>query len=187
MKTPLFLLSFLFLLSITSCELIDEAIPDVDTSYSETFFVDIGSNSGQSSKILVDITDSDEYNDFKENIKGFEITAVKYQVLNYNAPADMYFNGTITVISADDSETLTSGTVRNIPLSTIAGDGKEYDVTSEAPGIQKIEEWLDSPGSFYVMLQYNLVDSTGNPYPTEGKGYSFDLKIIYEVTVETGA
>ncbi|MGC9344706.1 MAG: hypothetical protein ACP5E3_18510, partial [Bacteroidales bacterium] len=135
------------------------------------------------------VTESEDYQDFEDNINGFEINKIMFQILDYDQPqnpADLYFEGEVKATSIDGSDNATVGTISRIQLSAFAGDDVRHQVNSVANGVDKIVDWLDSPGQFTAYLIYELTDAAGNPYPTEGKGINFDVKVIYDVTVDTG-
>ncbi len=174
-------------LGLGSCDLLDNLIPDVDTTFSKTFFIDIGSPSGAEGPALIDVKDSEDYEDYEENIKGFEINDVKFEISNYFGPEDMYFRATIKAVSPGADNTVTVGTIESFLLNEYADDGMEHNVTEVTEGLDQIIEWLDAPGQFELYVTYELIDEMGNLYDTQGKNYSLDLKLIYYVTVITGA
>src|SRR6056297_3807195 len=80
-------------LGLGSCDLLDDIIPDVDTTFSKTFYIDIGSPEGEEGPETIDVNDSEDYEDFEDNIDGFEINDIKFEISNYDGPEDMYFRG----------------------------------------------------------------------------------------------
>lgn len=175
------------LLGFSSCSIIDSLIPDVNTEYSITFPVEIGDNSGSTEPDSVDVTDSEDYNDFKDNIDGYEIQKILFQIRNFNAPADMFFEGQLLATSIDGTENATVGTIERFRLSEYADDIVEHQVTKVATGVKKVVSWLDSPGKFLAEMSYQLTDESGQPYEIpEESNYFFDVKIIYKVKVKTG-
>lgn len=174
-------------LGFGSCGLLDDLIPDVDTTFSKTFYIDIDSPSGEEGPETIDVNDSEDYEDFEDNIDGFEINDIKFEIFNYDGPDDLYFRGNIMAVSTDGSESVIAGTIENFLLSNYADDGMEHQVIEVTEGLDQIIDWLDSPGNFDLYVSYELVDSMGNLYDTEGMNYSLDLKLIYYVTVLTGA
>lgn len=188
MKAKLFILCAMVAVSISSCDLLNDLIPDVDTSYSKTFLVDIGTNSGETDVELIDVTTSDEYNDFKDNIKGFTINKITYQVLDNNTPDDMQMSGSIVCSNIDGTESVSVGLISPVSIKAVADSGSEYDAENVAEGINKVTSWLDDPGKFNMKTSYSLRLDTGAGYPLTGEeNYSFSLKIKVYVTVLTGA
>jgi hypothetical protein len=186
MKKLNLIFAALMVLVLGSCGLISNLIPDIDTTFSKSFNINIDSPSGEEGPEMVDVTDSEDFEDFENNIDGFDVNDIKFQLNNYNGPDDMYFRGTLTAVSEDGNTTVEAGIIQEFLLSDYANDGIEHDVTEVLEGLEQIEEWLDAPGKFAVYISYELTDGTGNLYETEGMNYNLDLKIIYYVTVETG-
>jgi hypothetical protein len=171
-------------IGLGSCGLISDLIPDVDTTFSKVFPIDIGDPQGKEGPLLVDLTDSEDYKDFEGNIDGFEVNDVKFEIFNYKAPADMYFSGVVEAVH--DGKSVDAGTIERFLLSSVADDGNEYPVTKVVEGLDQIVDWLDSPGKFDLYVKYSLTDEVGDAYKTEGMGYRFDIRITYYVTVKTG-
>jgi hypothetical protein len=181
-------LFFLFLiLSFASCDLVNELIPDVNTDFTKPFQIQIFSNNGESQNQMVDVTTSSEYNNFKSNIGGFEITKITYKIKNFNAPEDMYFNGTVICSNEEASETYTIGTMKNESLSELAATGLENNMTLTNENITKIIGWLESPGRFNVRSGYALSKQDGTPYGINGTnaGSNFEFVVKFYVTVKT--
>lgn len=173
---------------LMSCGLFDELIPDVDTTYTSQFVVSILSNEGVTVMDNVDVTDSQDYEDFKDNIKGYKITKITYSVVQANVPDDMYLSGLIKCYSSDEQEVVSVGTIEPVKLFDIIDISDEQDVTQLNEGIAKVLDWLDAPGNFKMNAAYSLKDATGGAYPILGdEGYGFTLKLKFYVTVETGA
>ena len=174
------------LVFFSSCGLISDLIPDVDTTFEKIIPVDIEDNSGYTDADTIDLESSGDYSEFEGNIDGFKINEIRFDILNYNVPPDMYFTATIHAISEDGTESVIPGKISSSLLRSLAEDEKENEVEEISEGLDKVIEWLDSPGRFIVKLSYELKDASGNPYPVEGEGYRFDIKIIFDVTVITG-
>lgn len=177
----------LIIAGLTSCDLLDELIPDVETDYERNFHISITDNSGFTELELIDVASSEDYAEFQDNINGYEITSIVISVTAYNGPEDMYFNGTIL---ARDTTLTVSVDVADIPhtnISTLLASESEFDVEEIAEGIDQVINWLDDPGKFYAQASYNLTDAMGEPYPVSDEDYSIDLMVKYYVTVITGA
>lgn len=185
MKKIYTLLTIVTFVGISSCGLISDLIPDVETEFSQTYTVRVGDNSNETDPKTIDVTSSEEYEDFKNNIEGFTIDEIVFQILNYHAPADLYFDGEIEA-SIEGETPVTAGTINRVQLKPIADSMEEYEIVQYVDNIQQLVDWLDSPGQFTATLKYNLTNAAGNPYLTEDQGYNFQVKVIYRVTVETG-
>jgi len=175
------------LLLLPGCSLFDSLIPDVDTDYSKTFTVHITNSSGYTVSTLVDVTSSSDYNDFKDHIDGFTINKITWQISDYQAPDDMYFNGTVNAWDVDSTKSFHVADIRKVKLANVVSAGEQDNVDEISAGTDLIAGWLNSPGRFYFDAGYELTDSSGKPYMVEGKNYSFKMTLTYYVTVKTGS
>jgi hypothetical protein len=188
MKTILTVLLSTLVLSFSSCDLINELIPDIDTDFSKTFKIQIITNSGESDEEIIDVTTSEEYDDFKDNIEKFEYRKTTYLVKNANVPNDMYFNGNIVCSDEEGKERLTVGSIENANIAEIASIGDEIKVIDAAnENIEKVLGWLDSLGKFKIQGVYNITNANGTPYFIDSKtsGSNFELEIKLYVTAKT--
>lgn len=173
---------------LISCGLFDNLIPDVDTTYTSSFVVSIVSNEGETLMDEINITDSQEYEDFKDNINGYKITKITYSVVQANIPDDMYLSGTVKCYSTDEQEVVSVGTIVPVKLFDIIDISDEQDVVQLNEGVTKVLGWLDAPGSFKMNAVYSLKNAAGGAYSISGtEDYGFTLKLKFYVTVETGA
>jgi len=174
-------------LGLCSCDAINDLIPDIDTDFTETFQIQIFTNSAESENQIVDVTSSAEFNDFKDKIGGFKLRKISYKVKNYNAPADMFFSGTVICSNEELTETYIIGAIDNANLSEQAESGHEIDLTIETENVEKVLSWLDSPGRFNLKTSYFLTKSDGTLYEINGDnaGSNFELEVKVYVTVKT--
>ena len=174
-------------LIISSCDTVNEAIPDIETDFPGTFQIQIFSNAGKSDDKLIDIRSSEAYNDFKGNIERFELRKITYEINNFNAPEDMYFTGSLVCSNEENTESYEAGTMNMVNLFSLAEAGLEYDVNLLADNADKILAWLDSPGRFYIKSDYFITNSDNTPYVIDGNnaGSNFELVIRLYVTVKT--
>jgi hypothetical protein len=186
MKKSYFILTIFSVVFLFSCGLISDLIPDVETDFTIKYPIGINSNSGSTDPDTVDVENSDEYNDFKNNIHGYTINEIRFQISDSNVPNDLYFKGTIIAESIDGSKSVTVGVIERMLLSSYSNDEIEHPVEEVVDGIDQMTVWLDSPGKFVAMVSYELTKADGSLYPVEGMNYRFNLKIIFDVTVETG-
>lgn len=186
MKKYLFGLLALSVFGLGSCGLISKLIPDIDTVLKKTLMVDINSSSGQTDGELVDVTSSDDYDDFKDRIGGYEVDKITYLVSNMNVPADMYLSGQIVASLEDGSSPVVIGTINNANLQDLLSAGDEVDITQVASGVDQVIDWLDSPGTFLISANFELKTSSGAAYGVTGsEGYGFDMEVKFYVTVIT--
>jgi len=182
-----FVVTLSFLLMIfTSCSLVNEIVPDVNTDYSKAIKVQIFTNSGESGDQIIDVSTSEQYNDFKNNIGGFELRKITYEINNVNTPEDMYFNGNVICSNEEKTEIYTIGSMEKGNLIALEAQG-EKKLASTAENVDKVLGWLDSPGRFKLKSSYILTNQDGSPYPINGliAGSNFELVIKLYVTVKT--
>ncbi len=179
-----FVVLLIFLMA--DCSLVDKLIPDVDTDFTQTFYVNIDENKGQTGTKNVDVTTMSDYEDFKGNIHGFELRKITYEIKDYDAPDDLYFTGTVNVWNADSTESFRAADIGMTNLSKIAGGGEQDNVDKIVKGTDKVMNWLESPGNFNMNAGYSLTDASGKPYTIPEKGYHFTLILKFYVTVITG-
>ncbi len=174
-------------LSFSSCDLLDELIPDIDTELSKSFQIQIYDNSGTTEPELIDVTTSEEYNDFKDNIEGFELRKVTYEVKNYNTPDDMYFSGDIICSNEENTESFVIGSMLKQNIASLSTTGGEIEVPYAAEAVDKVLAWLDSPGRFKLQAGYKFTNADDIPYVINGtnSGSNFELVIKFYVTVKT--
>lgn len=188
MNKNLLFISLVTVLGFNSCDLLDNLIPDVNTKFTETFTIQITESSGFTIAKTVNIADSEEYNNFKENIKGFEVTKITYEILNADVPNDMYFQGYLKCSEEVSGESATAGTIGRVRLSDIADTFTERDYNLDTNGINKIIKWLDDPGKFKYSAWYTLTNPSSNPYVIPGNSnYNFKLRIKFYIKVKTGS
>ena len=187
MNKNLLLFSIITMLSINSCDLLDNLIPDVNTKFTKTFTISVTENSGFTNDETVNIADSEEYNDFKENIKGFEVTKITYEILNADVPDNMYFQGSLKCSEEVSGESATAGTIGRINLSNISDTFTEREYELNTDGINLITGWLSDPGKFKYNAWYTLTNASSNPYVIpENSNYNFKLRIKFYIKVKTG-
>jgi hypothetical protein len=187
MKTFLTVMLTTLVLTFSSCDLINELIPDVDTTFPATFQIQIFANSGVSYPEIIDVTSSEDYNDFKDNIEGFELNKITYLIKNANVPDDMYCSGQIICSNEENTESYTIGSIARINISQAATVVEETEIPKAAENVDKILGWLDSPGKFIMKSDYSVTNADATPYVIDGlnAGSNFELEIKFYVTVKT--
>lgn len=178
------------LLLLSSCEVIDQLVPDVEKTITETFDVTIDANvaTGETEKIFVDVTDLDEYQDYKDNIKGYEINEITFEIINYNAPEDLYFTGNIVAFDDAESTFVTIGDLDPVSLKEAADAASEYPVYQGEDGFDQVLEWLEDPGNFNLKFTYNFQEEMGDDYTFEPEdfGSTFQFRVHFYMTILTG-
>jgi hypothetical protein len=186
-KKPYFLLIAILFFGVGSCNLADEAIPDVQTILAKTFQIKIFSNSGISAEQIVDISSSAEYNDFKNILDGYDLIKITYQVKNDNIPEDMYLTGEVICKNEEGNQQVTVGSITRVKISDVAEQATENDVNENFTDINKVLGWLENPGRFKLSSSYTLTDVQNSPYPiiSTVSGSNFELIIRFYLKVKT--
>ncbi len=179
-----------FLVMLTSCEMVNKAVPDVDTDVVKTFNVVIDTNltSGESDTTFVDITEYQEYEDYSDFITGYAIDRISFEITDYNAPEDLYFDGSIMLYDADGNIRYSLAELEAVDLSSLAADGTESDLTLNQEVIDQLLLWLDDPGAFGVNFLYGFKNSDGTDYnfSDEDAGSTFKVKVHFHLVLLTG-
>jgi hypothetical protein len=182
--TPLF--AFIFC-GFLSCHKTIEPKPVIEIRFSNSLKIQIRSNTGESATQLVDVTTSERYKDFKNNVEQFEISKITCLIKNYNAPDDMYFNGTLICSNEVETESYPIGSTKHINPSGLAAEGLEKEIAVSPENIDKVIAWLDSPGKFIIKSGYSLINADETPYIIDGSnsGSNFVMVVYLYVTVKT--
>ena len=173
------------LIGIQSC---DDILPDVNTKLAKTFTLTIATNSGTSIEEVMDISAANEYSDFKNTIKGYELEKITYKITNSNVPNDVYFTGSIICKKQDGTSPLTAASITKVNIAAAADSTSEIDVTENMADVNTILGWLESEGKFKVNSSFALVNAQNAPYTmtTAVIGKTFDLTLSFYITVKTG-
>ncbi len=173
------------LMLIPSCSLVNEIVPDIETDFTQETLIQFRSSTGESAEKLIDVTLSEDYNDFKNNIEKFEIRKITYQIINANIPEDMYLNGEVICSNEEKTETYIIGTITKGNLLELEAQG-EKNVNMAPENIGKVLEWMNSPGRFKLKSGYVLTKPDGSSYIITGDvSNNFVLVIKFYVKVIT--
>lgn len=172
-------------IGIQSC---DDLVPDVNTKLAKTFTITIAQNSGSSSEEIMDISAANEYKDFKNTVKGYELEKITYKIANSNVPNDVYFTGSIICKKQDGTSPLTAASITKVNIKAAADSTSEIDVTENMADVKTILGWLESEGKFKVNSSFALTNAQNTPYTMSAAiiGKSFDLTLSFYITVKTG-
>ncbi len=187
MKRVVIAIAGFFIFGLSSCGLVNDLVPDIDTDYSKTFQVRIFSNDAETESQVIDVSSSTEYKDFKNNIEGFELRKITYEIKNYNAPEDLYFSGEIVCSNEEETESFVIGRISKAKISDLADSGHENDLTEARENIGTVLSWLDNPGRLKIKTAYLLKDLNDKPYKINGlnSGSNFELIVKLYLTVKT--
>jgi len=183
-----FYIAFL-LVSLVGIQACDDILPDVNTKLSKTFTITLTqSNSGSSVEEIMDISAANEYNEFKNTVKGYELEKITYKVTNSNVPNDMYFTGSIICKKQDGTQPLTAASITKANIAAAADSTSEIDVTENMADVATILGWLESEGKFKVNSSFALTNAQNAPYTmtTAVIGKTFNLTLSFYIIVKTG-
>jgi hypothetical protein len=178
----------IFIMGIESCDqIVDSAVPDVNTTLSKSFQIKIYQSSGVSKEEIIDISSSNEYNSFKNLVKGYELSKITYQLKNDNVPADMYFSGMVICKNEDGTQPFTVGNITRVKISDLALSTNENQISENQIDINKVLGWLDNPGRFKVVSSYSVTNEQNAPYQITSTvaGSNFELIIRFYIVVKT--
>jgi hypothetical protein len=179
----------LLFVSFSSCEVLNQAVPDVDTSFEKTFQIKmIYSNEGTTEAQVVDITESDEYNDFRDNVDGFELKKISYKIQKCNIPEDMYFEGSVICYNEEETQSVSLGTTKKDKLLDLEKLNGEQQLKLEAgENISTVLSWIENPGKFKVRSGFSLTNELGVLYPIDfdSRGSNFEVVVKFYLSVKT--
>jgi hypothetical protein len=190
MKTIAYLSILVISLALTSCEMINNLIPDVEKTESETFpiYVDKNEPSGVTDTTIIDITTTDEYKEYKDRIKGYKVKWITAEIENYNGPDDLYFSGEIICFDDQGQTVVSAGKVTEISLKDMDDKDMEEKLYDGKEGYDQIVRWLKKPGKFNIRFEYKFTDAMGVDYnfTPEEIGANFTLKLNFRLVILTG-
>lgn len=177
-------------LAFTSCDGFGDLIPDVEKVVTETYNVTIDSNLSSAflDTVLIDVDDLGEYNSLGQYVKGYALTKITYEVLNYNAPEDLYFSAAITAFDTAGTTSVTVGEIASMNLFDVAALDSASVMQQDAGASDQLVAWLDDPGKFYISTELGYETSNGNPYEfsEEDFGSSFTVKVHFHLSISLG-
>jgi hypothetical protein len=177
----------LMLCVVSSCDVNKiDSVPDVKTSFSKEFLIQIYTSSGESKTLPVEVSSAPNYNDFKNDIVGFEINSITYKIKNNNAPLGMFLNGSVICSNDIETETYTIGSISNADLSALEASNTENAIEPSREYTDKVLSWLDSPGKFLAKSGYSFTQKDGTPFliSIDDRGKNFILAVTFHVTVK---
>lgn len=190
MKRLFFLPILAMFIGLSSCEVVNQLIPDVDEVFTQTYNVTINEDvpTGISDTTLIDVTSSEDFDDYSQYLSGYEITKVTYEIVDYDAPEDLYFSGSINAFDIDETTNVVLGSFASFNLADAASLGEESEVEQDADAVEQVISWLDNPGSFNLNFSYGFEDAQANTYvfAEEDFGSTFKVKVNFHVTILTG-
>jgi len=190
MKKLSILPAVILALSLNSCELVNQLIPDVEKPISNTYPIVIDSNTptGYTSEEFIDITAYEEYDQYAQYITGYAIEKVTFTIEEFDAPDDLYFEGKVVAFDEGEATVVEPASLSSVNLADLANEG-EQDLTGDESAIEQVVSWLEDPGSFNLRFEYSFENEDGTTYQFEEADYGsgFDLKITIYLVMITGA
>ncbi|MCB8995403.1 MAG: hypothetical protein H6538_07340 [Bacteroidales bacterium] len=187
MKIFSYILLSVILLGLASCNQQKDSAPSIDTDLSKVIKIQIFTDSGESADQVLDVSSASKYGDFKNATKGFELRKITYKVSNYNAPEDLFFDGTIICSNEENTESIIVGSIPKTSLSGIADNNTEYTIKDVPQEIEKVLAWLETPGRLKMKSGYRFLNADDSPYTINGlnAGSNFQLEIKFYVRALT--
>lgn len=183
---PLFAIFF----TLTSCELVNQLVPDVETKLVQTYLVTIDEDApaGVTDTSLIDIADYPEFQDYEQYVNGYSIDSIAYEILEYNAPDDLYFSASINAFDVDEVTEVTVGDIQSVSLLELSNETEPTLITQDEVAIDQLLSWLDDPGTFNVNCEFGFenMDGTDYSFAAEDIGSTFKIKVTFYLLINTG-
>jgi hypothetical protein len=190
MKKLLFLPLLSLMIIFSSCDLLNELIPDIEKDITKTFTITIEENvpAGVTDDIFIDVREYEEYQTYLQFIDGYAINKISYEILDFSAPEDLYFVGNVEAYESEVSSAVTLAQVASVNLSAVAALATEQEVAVDAAAVEQAIAWMTDPGSFNVRFAYELQQENGSEYvfTEEDFGSSFKVKVNISIAILTG-
>lgn len=178
------------LLAFTSCDGFGDLIPDVEKVVTETYNVTIDSDLPSSflDTVLIDVEDLGEYNSLGQYVKGYELTKITYEVLDFNAPEDLYFSASIIAFDTAGTTSVTVGEISSMNLSDVSALDSASVMEQDTEASDQLIDWLDDPGKFNIRTELGYENSEGNGYlfSEEDFGSTFTIKVHFHLSISLG-
>jgi hypothetical protein len=127
-----------------------------------------------SSVIVLDATTDSEINRYKNKIKGFTVSKIKYKIKNLTGNPSTFTNGKISFGAEGANSADVIANIASIDLVDANDNGTEFELAVDAAGVTKIQNYLKADKSVKIYLEGTLA-----PTPVY-----FDLQIYIDVKVE---
>ncbi len=164
-------------------------IPDFDDVVDEIFTINIDSDltTGFTQSDSLDLTQYDAYEKYKENFTSFEITEVTCEIVEFDAPEDLWFSGTIIAHDMDSTVSVVIAEFDTIHLHKVYNDSVEVDLIEDQAGLSQVSAWMEDPGKFNYHIEYEFVNEDTTPYIFKEEDYGdyFKIKLNFAVLLKT--
>lgn len=183
------ILSLMILFSSCDFDFDFNIIPDFDEILDGIYTVNIDSNltTGFTHTDSVDLTQYEEYEKYKENFTSFAVTKITCEIVEFDAPEDLWFSGTVIAHDADSTVSVEVARFDTIHLYEVYNDTLEVDLVEDQAGLNQVATWMEDPGEFKYYIEYHFVNEDNTPYIFQEEDYGdfFKLKLNFFVLLET--
>lgn len=193
MKKLIYLPLFSLMILFSSCDFDFDfdfgLIPDIDEIVDGVYTVNIDSDlaTGSTYTDSLDLTQFDEYETYQENISSYDITKITCDIIQYDAPEDLWFSGKVIANDVDSTVSVLVGEFKSLHLSQVATDSTEVQLVENQEGLNQVIAWMEDTGKFKYHLEYQFENEDGSPYVfmEEDYGDSFKIKLNFSLLLET--
>ncbi len=183
------MLSLMILFSSCDFDLDFNIIPDFNDVVDEIFTINIDSDltTGFTQSDSLDLTQYEAYEKYKENFTSFEITEITFEIVEFDAPEDLWFSGTIIAHDMDSTVSVVIAEFDTIHIYEVYNDSIEVDLVEDQAGLSQVSTWMEDPGKFNYHIEYEFVNEDTTPYifAEEDYGDFFKIKLNMAVLLET--
>lgn len=193
MKKLIYLPLFSLVILFSSCDFdfdFDfDVIPDIDEIVDGVYTVNIDSDlaTGSTYSDSLDLSQFDEYETYKENISSYDITKITCEIIQFDAPEDLWFSGKLLANDMDSTVSVVIAEFDSIHLYQVASDSTEVALVQQEAGINQVSAWMEDPGKFKYHMEYQLENEDGTPYVFDEEDYgdSFKIKLNFNLLLGT--
>lgn len=193
MKKLIYLPLFSLVILFSSCDFDFDfdfgLLPDFDEVVDGIYTVNIDSDleTGSTYTDSLDLTQFEEYEDYRDNVSSYDITDITCEIIEYDAPEDLWFSGTLIAHDMDSTVSVVIAEFDTLHLFQVATDSLEVALVEVEDGITQVAAWMEDPGKFKYYLEYQFENEDGTPYlfDEEDYGDSFQIKLNFALLFET--
>lgn len=184
---PFFSLGFLF----ASCDFDFEfnLIPDIDEIVDGVYTINIDSNltTGYTLNDSLDLSQYEEYEKYRESITSYEITKISCEIVDFDAPEDLWFSGTVIAHDRDSAVSVVIAAFDTIHLYKVYNDTLEVDLVEDEAGLSQVAAWMEDPGKFKYHIEYLFVNEDNTPYQFSEEDYGdfFKIRLNFSMLLKT--
>lgn len=164
-------------------------IPDIDEIVDGTYTVHIDSNltTGYTYTDSLDLSQYTEYEKYKESITSYEITQISCEIVDFEAPEDLWFSGTVIAHDMDSVVRVVIAEFDTIHLYKVYNDTLEVDLIEDETGLSQVSAWMEDPGKFKYHIEYQFVNEDNTPYLFDEEDYGdfFEIKLNFSMLLKT--